>query len=172
MDEKIQIFISHKKEDKGKAIKISNYIEKNFGFSTYVDVLDDEIEEYENVTERIVSQLRESTHLLVIFSEYTKDYMWVPFELGVAYEREEGIGVYIWPNNYDSFREHELPEYLEEFPKIKTEEHLDEYLRLIKERPNKKILLERKESLGFTVEPSEINYAQEFINELKKRLEQ
>ncbi|WP_029523331.1 toll/interleukin-1 receptor domain-containing protein [Persephonella sp. KM09-Lau-8] len=173
MSEEIQIFISHKKEDEKKAIKLSDYIEENFGFSTYVDVLDDKIHEYENVTERIVSQLRNSTHLLVVFSEHTKKSMWVPFELGVAYEREEGIGVYIWPDNPYMLPDYDLPEYLEEFPKMKDTYGLNKYLNLIKEKPNKqKLLLEAKESLGFTKRAAEINYAQEFINELKKRLGQ
>lgn len=173
MSEEIQIFISHKKEDEEKAIELSDYIEEKFGFSTYVDVLDDKIREYENVTERIVSQLRDSTHLLVVFSEHTKKSMWVPFELGVAYEREEGIGVYIYPDDPYRFTYYDLPEYLEEFPKMESYSGLNKYLNLIKEKPNKqKLLLEAKESLGFTKRASEINYAQEFINELKKRLGQ
>ncbi len=173
MSEEIQIFISHKKEDEKKAIKLSDYIEGKFGFSTYVDVLDDKIYKYENVTERIVSQLRNSTHLLVVFSEHTKKSMWVPFELGVAYEREEGIGVYICPDNFSGLRDNDLPEYLEEFPKMKNDTDLDKYLNLIKEKPNKqKLLLEAQESFGFAKRASEINYAQEFINELKKRLGQ
>ena len=163
----VTIFISHKKEDKDKAIKISRHIESKYGFCTYVDVLDPEIQNYSNVTDRIVNQLRKSTHLLVIFSEHTIKSMWVPFELGVAYEREEGIGVYIW----DKELSYDLPEYLDEFPKLKNKKHLDEYLNLINEIPTKEqLILERSESLGYKVRAKDVNYAREFINMLNKRL--
>jgi hypothetical protein len=164
----VSIFISHKKEDENKAIIISNYIKEKYGFHTYVDALDPEIQEYDNVTGRIVDKLRESTHLLVIFSEHTIKSMWVPFELGVAYEREEGIGVYIWPDEELSY---DLPEYLDEFPKLKNKKHLDEYLNLINEIPTKEqLILERSESLGYKVRAKDVNYAREFINMLNKRL--
>ena len=137
------------------------------------------------MVERIVENLRNSTHLLVIFSEYTINSMWVPFELGVSYEREQGIGVLIWPDKINLT--YELPEYLNEFPKLSCNKYndydkcdpsdLDEYLEEIKEIPTKHILTEAFESeqydeLGFTKTASDIDYAAEFIKRLKNRLGQ
>ncbi len=154
------IFISHKKEDKDKALKIYSYL-KQRGVDSYIDVLDPYIS-YENVTERIIEQLRNATHLIVVFSEYTKNSMWVPFELGVAYERNNGIGIYLWPDSAYSLIQ--LPEYLDEFPIMKTKNDLDKYIELYR----KSIIA--MESREFVKSASIENYAQRFIDELKSKL--
>jgi len=174
----VKIFISHKQEDAGKAETVADYIKKEYGFETYVDTLDDGIRPYANITDRIIGKLRDTTHLLVIFSEKTVESMWVPFELGVSYEREQGIGVLIWPDGTNI--DYKLPEYLNEFPKLKCEkksssdncdvEDLNKYLDEVKANPNKRILLESMESLGMRKTASEVNYAREFIDRLNRKL--
>ena len=154
------IFISHKKEDETKALKIHSYLEQK-GVDSYIDVLDPNIS-YENVTERIIEQLRNATHLIVVFSEHTKGSMWVPFELGVAYERNNGIGIYLWPDNAYSFIQ--LPEYLDEFPIMETQDDLDKYIELYRKS---RIIMESRE---FVKSASIENYAQRFIDELKSKL--
>ena len=178
----VKIFISHKKEDSDKAKQVYDYITKEWQFDTYLDELDYQISKY-NVVDRIVDNLRKSTHLLVLFSEHTIKSMWVPFELGVAYEREQGIGVLIWPDKTNL--SYNLPEYLDEFPKLncnKKNENdycdpsdLDKYLNVIKKYPNKQILIEsiateEFDSLGFRKTASKVNYAKEFIEKLKYEL--
>ncbi len=155
------IFISHKKEDKERALRIHSYLKRQ-GVNSYIDVLDPKIS-YENVTKRIIKQLRKATHLIVVFSEYTEGSMWVPFELGVAYERNNGIGVYLWQHStYSS--PIQLPEYLDEFPIMKTQDDLDKYIELYRET---KIIMESRE---FVKSASIKNYAQRFIDELKSKL--
>lgn len=173
----VKIFISHKKEDSSKALKISKYIESNYGYTTYVDELDHQIDP-NNVVERIVSKLKKSTHLLVVFSEKTKESMWVPFELGISYEREQGIGVLIWPNATNL--SYQLPEYLEQFPIMQCNkkindntcytEELNKYLEQIKTlRPifeSDSISTENFKSTA----SMHTSYAKEFIDELKSKL--
>jgi len=154
------IFISHKREDKDKAVEIHLYLKRK-GVNSYIDVLDPNIS-YENVTERIVEQLRNATHLIVVFSEHTKGSMWVPFELGVAYERNNGIGIYLWPDSaYSSIQ---LPEYLDEFPIMETQDDLNKYIELYQKS---RIIMESRE---FVKSASIENYAQRFIDELKSKL--
>lgn len=181
---RVNIFISHKQEDSIKAEKVAKYIESKYGFSTYVDTLDSGIYLSTNITDRIVGKLRDATHLLVIFSEKTKGSMWVPFELGVSFEREQGIGVLIWA---ETLRESDLPEYLGEFPKLRVkqsgfgyksagrvgfEEDLNKYLDEIKRNPTKEVLMESisMDSLGMRKTASELNYAREFIDRLNRKL--
>jgi hypothetical protein len=142
--------------------------------------LDDGIVTHENITDRIIGKLRDTTHLLVVFSEKTIGSMWVPFELGISYEREQGIGVLIWPDGINI--DYKLPEYLNEFPKLKCKkknssdscgaEDLNKYLDEIKENPNKTVLLDsiNMESFGMRKTASEVNYAREFIDRLKREL--
>jgi len=175
-----KIFISHKKEDSDKAESVAKYIEEHYKFEVYVDTLDDGITNIINITDRIVDKLRDSTHLLVIFSEKTKDSMWVPFELGVSFEREQGIGVLIWSDNTNIT--YDLPEYLDEFPKLQcynndkkgncNPKDLNKYLDEIKKNPTKDMLMESisLEEFNFTKTASEVNYAREFINRLNRVL--
>jgi hypothetical protein len=175
-----KIFISHKKEDSDKAESVAEYIKKYYEFEVYVDTLDDGITNIINITDRIVDKLRDSTHLLVIFSEKTKGSMWVPFELGVSFEREQGIGVLIWSDNTSIT--YNLPEYLDEFPKLQcykkekkdncNPKDLNKYLDEIKKNPTKDILMDSisLEEFNFTKTASEVNYAREFINRLNRVL--
>ena len=175
----IKIFISHKKEDSDKAKEVYDYIVDNWSFEAYLDEFDSYISHH-NVVERIVDNLRKSTHILVLFSEHTIKSMWVPFELGVAYEREQGIGVLIWPDGVNI--NYKLPEYLDEFPKLNCNKKyyddkcytndLDKYLNIIVNYPNKQILMEsmKYESFGFRKTASKVNYAEEFIKRLKNEL--
>ena len=177
--EKVEIFISHKKEDSYKAKEVYRYITKKWQFDAYLDEFDPHISKH-NVVDRIISNLRSATHLLVLFSEHTIQSMWVPFELGVSYEKEQGIGVLIWPDGVNI--DYKLPEYLDEFPKLNCNKKsyndkcytndLYKYLNTIKNYPNKQILMESMEyeSFGFRKTANKVNYAEEFIKRLKNEL--
>jgi hypothetical protein len=184
----VTIFISHKKEDEEKAKKVEKYIKQDYNFKTYLDVLDNEIDSTINITEHIVEKLRDATHLLVIFSEETKKSMWVPFELGVSYERNHGIGVLLWANN--SMDKKELPEYLTDFPIMNSKKiprgtgllsqllddidmrefksDLKKYLNQIKEQEKFESIT--MESYGTESYKNKSDYAKVFIHELKEKL--
>lgn len=166
---KPKIFISHKKEDTNKAEELAVYIKEKHNLEAYVDTLDDNINSTNDITDRIVNKLRDSSHMLVIFSEHTQKSMWVPFELGVSYEREQGIGVCIWPDTDDSIS---LPEYLDSFPKLEKNEDLIKYLDEVKKYPSYDLERISLEESKLTVENSlrSSNYAREFIDNLKKKL--
>jgi hypothetical protein len=177
----IKIFISHKKEDSKKAENVEAYIKKNYNFDVYVDTLDDKINSTINITDRIVDKLRSSTHLLVVFSEHTKESMWVPFELGVSYERNQGIGVLVWSDKVNI--PYNLPEYLEDFPILKCNKKsdsdycftsdLNKYLDEIKKYSSVDLeyLTEGLENLTKeTGYRNRTNYARTFIDNLKNKL--
>ncbi len=161
------IFISHKEKDAQKALAMSKYLTKN-DIENYLDVLDENIPSG-NITAKIVDQLRKATHLIVIYSEHTQESMWVPFELGVAYERNNGIGVALWPDQ-DGV-EITTPEYLHEFPIMKEDPDVDEYIKIYKSdlAPSMESL---NESRNFTKSATdEIGYAESFINRLKSAIQ-
>jgi hypothetical protein len=176
----VKIFISHKKEDSDKAEYVAKYIKQNYKLDVYVDTLDDNINSTTNITDRIVNKLKGSTHLLVVFSEHTTKSMWVPFELGVSYEREQGIGVLIWP---DKRIKDDLPEYLDEFPKLNCypqynngnciNSDLDKYLNEVKKYSSTKPSFESLDESTFThrtTASAKTNYAREFIDSLNSKL--
>lgn len=153
----IKVFVSHKKEDKPVALYVSNYLQQR-GLHAYIDILDGGINAL-NVTERIVSNLRDSTHLIVIYSDNTKYSEWVPFELGVGYERNEGIGVFKY--NFNGL----LPAYLNAFPVMNNEEDLNKFTALCK----KGVLWCFSESKDESVDDQH-GYAKRFITDLKADL--
>lgn len=161
------IFISHKEVDSDKALKLSKYLNDK-GVTSYLDVLDKKISNG-NITSNVVSNLRKSTHLIVVFSEHTQGSMWVPFELGVAYERDYGIGVALWPD--DEKINIETPEYLDDFPVMKGSDDIDEYIKLYKS--NFAVGTESlHESRNFTkFSASTENYAERFITSLKSAIQ-
>lgn len=147
----IKVFVSHKKEDKAMALFVARYLKQN-GLDAYIDALDREINP-KNVTERIVANLRDSTHLIVIYSDCTRYSEWVPFELGVGYERDEGIGVL--KHNLTGW----MPSYLDEFPVMNDVKELDHFIKLCK----KDWLFEAFDDAS----RRESSYARRFITDLK-----
>ena len=150
----IKVFVSHKKEDKAMALYVADYLKRN-GLDAYIDALDSDINP-NNVTERIVTNLRDSTHLIVIYSDYTRYSEWVPFELGVGYERDEGIGVL----------KHKLtgwlPAYLNEFPIMNDVKELDTFIALCK-KDRQSCFCEAFDDAS----RRECGYARHFIDDLK-----
>jgi len=157
------IFISHNKKDEYRALEIKTYLDK-YNIESYIDVLDPQIKITEDITQHIISKLRNSTHLIVVFTENTKDSMWVPFELGAAYESGKGIGVFL-KNQFVK-----LPEYLDAFPLMKDYLGLNEYIKLY-QRQTVSIQKSITESIGFEKTSSQKQeFAGKFIKDLKSLL--
>ena len=147
----IKVFVSHKKEDETMALFVAHYLKQN-GLDAYIDALDREINP-KNVTERIVANLRDSTHLIVIYSDFTRYSEWVPFELGVGYERDEGIAVL--RHRLTGW----LPSYLDEFPVMNDVKELDKFIKLCKK--------DRLSEAFDDASRREYGYARRFITDLK-----
>ena len=84
------VFISHKKEDEQAAIDIGRYLTDVVGVHIYLDFLDDklqkatQIENDQVIVDSIKEGLKYSTHLLCLISDKTRLSWWVPYEIGVA----------------------------------------------------------------------------------------
>ena len=109
----MKIFISHKKEDEYTAFGIQQVLE-NMGIEAYLDILDDTISDNgEKLTKHIRKKLRECSDVIVVLSDNTKRSWWVPFEIGMATEKDMPIANYL--TSYEK-----LPEYLEYWPRLKN----------------------------------------------------
>lgn len=91
------VFISHKKEDKLAAIDIGRYLMETVGVHIYLDIMDEKLQkatQIENdkvIVESIKEGLEYSTHLLCLISEKTHLSWWVPYEIGVADDKNLNI---------------------------------------------------------------------------------
>lgn len=81
------VFLSHKSEDKAAVNRIAQYFDAA-GIDYYLDINDPRLQAAVHsrndalITQFIELGIRNSTHLLTIISEKTRESWWVPFEIG------------------------------------------------------------------------------------------
>lgn len=91
------VFISHKSDDKEEARKIANYLKNDIGVDIYLDEFDYFLNQAtgngdsEKVVKIIKNAIGTSTHLLSLVSSKTKMSWWVPYEIGIADEKNRDI---------------------------------------------------------------------------------
>jgi len=115
------VFISYQRADEWKAKLIDSQL-RQLSVPTYLDLTDPTVDGSKNVTQSIVAALHKSTHLLALVSQSTVASWWVPFEIGVATERERRIATYRLDNAY-------LPEYLTIWPYLTADRQLSDFAR-------------------------------------------
>lgn len=119
----MKVFISHKKEDELVAKQIAIRLKKD-NIEYYLDVLDPTITgSGERLTEHIKSSLGTCTDIIVVMSEKTKYSQWVPFEVGMAARTDMPTATYL-------SREVPLPEFLSYWPRLRSVDDIDTYVRV------------------------------------------
>lgn len=132
----IKVFISHKLEDAGQAKLISDRLRNIHNIDTYLDVLDSTIgKNGEELAQYVRQKLESCTQLLAVMSPLTKDSWWVPWEIGVASEKEYPLATYGGVAN--------LPDFLKRWPVLRNEQHLDAHALSSKKADSNRLLLER-----------------------------
>ena len=107
--EKPRVFISHQKKDSDAARTIADYL-RAAGIDVYFDQYDNSINrsDPQSVVNAIKRGIENSSHMLVLFSPNTYDSMWVPWEIGYAYNSSVTLNI-IRLKGVDKAK---LPEYL------------------------------------------------------------
>lgn len=121
----LRIFLSHQQRDSTTALHIQQRLANQYGISSYLDVTDrlasvavDRLADY------IRTQMANCTHLLAVLSPNTTMSQWVPWEIGVATEKEYPLA---------SYSQNSLPpEFLRKWPYLRSDSDLDRYVRAIR----------------------------------------
>lgn len=120
----MRVFISHQQADSLLAGTVAHRLKAYHKIDCYLDVIDplasktgDELGEY------LRSQMGSCTQLLAVVSRNTKLSWWVPWEIGIATEKDQPIATYAGDNTV-------LPEYLRKWPYLRSQTDLDEYARV------------------------------------------
>lgn len=121
----VKIFISHQQQDSQSALTVKVYLKQRHSIDCYLDVIDPFIKRGEEIAEHVRGELAKCTHLLAIVSDATKGSWWVPWEIGVATEKDYPLATY--GTNVS------LPEYLLKWPYLKTFADLDRYAEVVLE---------------------------------------
>lgn len=140
------VFISHKKEDTIPAEYICNELKK-LQVNAYLDVLEgDLLIKGEKLTEHIKERLNSCTDLLAVMSDKTKESWWVPFEIGMAAQRDFPIVSYLINNV-------ELPDYLSYWPALRKTGDLWKYVNAKNKTLQESTIVEK--SFNYSAQHSE-----------------
>ena len=118
----LKVFISHKDIDCDIALHVQNVLAEN-QVDAYLDLLDNSITETgEKLTKHIKKKLNECSDILVVMSENTKNSWWVPFEIGMAAQKDLPTVSYLNSGIV-------LPDYLSYWPRLKDNADILKYIQ-------------------------------------------
>lgn len=159
----MKIFISHKQEDEVKAMEVQKTL-NSCGVKAYLDLLDDDISgDGEKLTQHIRKRIGECSDVIVILSEETKESWWVPFEIGMATEKDMPIANYL-------VSDVQLPDYLEYWPRLKNKFDVCKYVE-IRNKVSEEYMRSRNINIFESSSIySDVSETQEFYRRLKQQL--
>lgn len=125
----MSIFISHTTADDALAQAVYNQLKHKHHIECYIDNMDETLKNSRgdaSLASLLVNRLRKCNTLLAIITKNTKSSWWVPFEIGTARQMPRAISSY---TNLEEPSRHsldyKLPEYLLEWPRLRTREDID-----------------------------------------------
>ncbi len=118
----VKVFISHKMEDTQEAGQVAEYLKAN-GLGVYLDVIDSQLAKSgPDLADYIRARLEECTQLLAFISPRTQTSWWVPWEIGVATEKERFLASFVSGSA-------SIPKFLLKWPYLRNQRDLDVYIR-------------------------------------------
>lgn len=154
----MKIFISHKQEDSEIAGLICRRLNE-LGAKAYLDLLDNQIcTKGKELTEHIKEKLNDCSDILVVMSKKTEESWWVPFEIGMAAQKDFPVVSYLIDNI-------QLPDYLEYWPRLRKPSDLDKYI-LAKNN----VILENMTGNKGSFNKSYTSETQQFYDKLRQML--
>lgn len=160
----MNIFISHQKQDSVIASKLYYLLKKNY-IDAYLDIIDEKNKylEGEALTEHLKEIMNKSSDILVVMTENTSYSWWVPFEIGMAAQKNLRTVTYLESDI-------QLPDYLDYWPRLSKLEDIDIYLASLEKS---KLLNEdfiKSSSRGMNNFSHNYTNTKEFYNNLKEQL--
>ncbi|WP_297637753.1 toll/interleukin-1 receptor domain-containing protein [uncultured Clostridium sp.] len=154
----MKVFISHKQEDSVIAGMICKNL-KELGVQAYLDLLDVEIcSKGKQLTDHIKNRLNDCSDILVVMSNKTEESWWVPFEIGMAAQKDFPVVSYLVDNV-------ELPDYLDYWPRLRKSTDLIKYVDA-----KKKIITENMASNKGIFSNNSKSETQQFYDKLRQML--
>jgi len=121
-----KVFISHKNTDAALAERVARRVRVN-GLETYLDTIDDAlVKDGPDLADLLLARMGQCQQLIAVVSSQTKDSWWVPWEIGVG--SEKGFRLASYSETHVS-----LPSYLEKWPALHMDRHIDLYCEYSKQ---------------------------------------
>lgn len=139
--EKPRVFISHQKNDSDAARAIADYLQ-DAGIDVYFDQYDSSINRSDphSVVSAIKRGIENSSHMLVLFSPNTFGSMWVPWEIGYAYNSVVTLNVL----RLKGVEKDKLPEYLKVVNTVMSIYQLNSLIASIRRTNRDQFILENR----------------------------
>jgi hypothetical protein len=122
----MKVFLSHQRADAPKASEITARLRVHHGIESYLDVIDVQMgKPGPDLAAYLRREIAKCTHLLAVTSFATRESQWVPWEIGVATEKDYPLATFA---DYTSA----VPEFLAAWPYLRTMSDVDAYARAAK----------------------------------------
>jgi hypothetical protein len=138
------VFISHQQRDKLLCREIASYIQQS-GLDVYFDEDDRDLKIYreKNDPAGVVNSIRKginnSTHMLCVVSVNTIQSLWVPWEIGYAYDKIDLASLTL-----KGIEDAGLPHYLLTKPLIRGTKSLNHYISMVTGKTESSLILENR----------------------------
>lgn len=123
----MKVFISHQQADSARAEEIAHRLRIYHQIDSYLDVVDPKIGGHEGpeLADHVRAQMDTCDSLLAVVSYSTAKSQWVPWEIGIATEKDFPLATY-------TDTQWSLPEFLQKWPYLTTLSELDKYADAVK----------------------------------------
>lgn len=122
----MKIFISHQKQDLEISQRIGQRLKERHGIECYLDAIDPYMGgPVELLGDHIRREMAKCTQLLAVVSVATAKSEWVPWEIGVATEKDFPLATFSAQGTIP-------PEFLRRWPYLRTDGELDQYATISK----------------------------------------
>lgn len=159
----IKVFLSHHSSDSAAAVQISNHLRNKHGIDSYLDVIDNQIgRNGEELADYLRAKMGGCTNLMALVSAATKSSQWVPWEIGVASERDMPLATFL--NGIAV-----VPEFLLAWPRLQTLQDVDDYAAA--SRTSESTVLRKRASRIDETASLKAGRA-DFYSDIRKRLNQ
>lgn len=136
----IKVFLSHQSADAATAANVARRLKQQHDIDSYLDLIDPYIGcPGEDLAAHIRSEMGKCTQLLAVVSDSTKASQWVPWEIGVATEKDFPLATYAaaWATP---------PEFLRKWPYLRSDADLDQYA--IASKMARRVLINKRATLN------------------------
>jgi hypothetical protein len=162
----MKVFISHQRADSAIATQIADRLKSVHQVDSYLDVVDSVIlKSADDLADHLRVEMGKCTNLIAVVSPATATSWWVPWEIGMATEKDHPLATFARVSS-------ELPSYLKKWPYLTSMANVDAYARQSKLANSRRVLVE---SLGMEshVETASLRKTtSDFYQALRKELNQ
>jgi len=158
----MKVFISHQRADSTIAAEIANRLKTAHQIDSYLDVVDAVIlRDADDLADHLRTEMGKCTNLIAVVSPATATSWWVPWEIGMATEKDHPLATFARASSA-------LPSYLKKWPYLTSMTDVDAYARQSLVTSARRVVMESRGAETASLRGT----TSEFYRALRKELNQ